>query len=391
MVNVVLRKRKNRRIENGHPWIYDNEIFKIEGDVKPGEIVNVLNQSRTLMGRGYMNPNSKIQIRLLTRVDEPIDREFFRRRIREAWEYRKQFCDPDSCRVIFGEADFLPGLVVDKFGDILVIQTLALGIDQFKAMIVELLDELIQPRGIYERNDVPVRELEGLRQQTGFLKGEFDTTVEMMENGIRMYVDVAEGQKTGYFLDQKENRASIRPVVQGARVLDCFTHTGSFTLHSLHYGAKEVTAVDISEHAIELVKKNVALNGWEGKVNYVVANAFDLLRDYEEQKEQFDVVILDPPAFCKSMNAVEGAKRGYKEINLRGMKIVKPGGFLITASCSHYMFPETFTDVIMDAAADAGKQLRLVDSGYQGKDHPILMSFRESLYLKFYLYQVFSM
>lgn len=389
MVNVVLRKRKNRRIENGHPWIYDNEIFKIEGSVMPGDIVNVLNHSRTFIGRGYINPNSKIQIRLLTRVDEPIDREFFRRRIAEAWEYRKRFCDPASCRVIFGEADFLPGLVVDKFGEVLVIQTLALGIDQYKEMIVEILDELIEPIGIYERNDVPVRELEGLKQQTGFLKGEFDTTVQMEENGIRMYVDVAEGQKTGYFLDQKENRASIEPIVQGARVLDCFTHTGSFTLHALHYGATEVTAVDISEHAIEFVKKNVALNGFEGKVNYVVANAFDLLRDYEEQKEQFDVVILDPPAFCKSMNAVEGAKRGYKEINLRGLKIVKPGGFLVTASCSHYMFPETFTEVIMDAASDAGKQIRLVDFGYQGKDHPVLMSFRESLYLKFYIYQVF--
>lgn len=355
----------------------------------PGDIVNVLNHSRTFIGRGYINPNSKIQIRLLTRVDEPIDREFFWRRIAEAWEYRKRFCDPASCRVIFGEADFLPGLVVDKFGEVLVIQTLALGIDQYKEMIVEILDELIEPIGIYERNDVPVRELEGLKQQTGFLKGEFDTTVQMEENGIRMYVDVAEGQKTGYFLDQKENRASIEPIVQGARVLDCFTHTGSFTLHALHYGATEVTAVDISEHAIEFVKKNVALNGFEGKVNYVVANAFDLLRDYEEQKEQFDVVILDPPAFCKSMNAVEGAKRGYKEINLRGLKIVKPGGFLVTASCSHYMFPETFTEVIMDAASDAGKQIRLVDFGYQGKDHPVLMSFRESLYLKFYIYQVF--
>lgn len=390
MVNVILRKRKNRRIENGHPWIYDNEIFKIEGTVKPGEIVNVLNHSRAFIGRGYINPNSKIQIRILTREEkEQIDREFFYRRIRDAWEYRKRFSDPGSCRVIFGEADFLPGLVVDKFGDYLVLQSLALGIDQYKELIVELLDEMIQPKGIYERNDVPVRELEGLQQQTGFLKGEFPTTVQMEENGIKMWVDVAEGQKTGYFLDQKENRAAIESVVKGARVLDCFCHTGSFTLHAVHYGAQEVTAVDISEHAVAFVKQNVALNGFADRVKYEVANAFDLLREYEASGEQFDVVILDPPAFCKSASAIEGAKRGYKEINLRGMKIVKPGGFLVTASCSHYMYPELFTEVILDAAADAGKQLRLVNSGYQAKDHPILMNFRESLYLKFYIYQVF--
>lgn len=389
MINVILRKRKNRRIENGHPWIYDNEIWKIEGEIAPGEIVNVLNQSRTYIGRGYFNPNSKITIRLLTREDERIDREFFRRRIEQAWEYRKRFCDPASCRVVFGEADFLPGLVVDKFSDYLVIQTLALGIDQFKDWIVDILDELIQPKGIYERNDVSVRELEGLDLRTGFLKGNFDTTIQMEENGIKMYVDVAEGQKTGYFLDQKENRAAIAPLVKDARVLDCFCHTGSFTLHALQYGAKEVTAVDISEHAIEFVKKNVALNNFGDRVNYVVANAFDLLREYDEKKEEFDVVILDPPAFCKSLNALEGAKRGYKEINLRGMKLVKPGGFLVTASCSHYMYPETFTEVLQDAAADAGKQLRLVEYRYQAKDHPILMSYRESLYLKYYIYQVF--
>ena len=389
MVNVILTKRKNRRIENGHPWIYDNEIFKIEGGVKPGDIVNVLNASRTYIGRGYINPNSKITIRLLTREDERIDREFFRRRIEQAWEYRKRFCDPASCRVVFGEADFLPGLVVDKFNDYLVIQTLALGIDQYKDIIVEILDELIQPKGIYERNDVAVREREGLDQRTGFLKGPFETNVQMEENGIKMLVDVAEGQKTGYFLDQKENRASIEPIVKDARVLDCFCHTGSFTLHSLAYGAKEVTAVDISDHAIDFVKKNVALNNFGDRVNYVVANAFDLLREYDERGEQFDVVILDPPAFCKSLSAVEGAKRGYKEINLRGMKIVKPGGFLVTASCSHYMYPEVYTEVLLDAAADAGKQLRLVEYRYQAKDHPILLNFRESLYLKFYIYQVF--
>ncbi|AZR73832.1 SAM-dependent methyltransferase [Anoxybacter fermentans] len=389
MTNVILRKRKNRRIENGHPWIYDNEILKIEGEVKPGDIVNVLNHARSFIGRGYINPNSKIRIRLLTREDEEIDRNFFRRRITRAWEYRKRFYDTSSCRVIFGEADFLPGLIVDKFGDYLVIQTLALGIDQYKEMIVELLDEIIQPKGIYERNDVPVRELEGLPQKKGFLKGEFDTVVEIEENGIRMLVDLAEGQKTGYFLDQKENRAAIEPLVRDALVLDCFCHTGAFTLHALHYGAREVTAVDISEQAIDFVKKNVALNGYEDRVKYEVANAFDLLREYADRGEKFDVVILDPPAFCKSRSAIEGAKRGYKEINLRGMKIVKPGGFLVTASCSHYMYPEIFTEVILDAAADAGKQLRLVEYRYQSKDHPILMSYRESLYLKFFIYQVF--
>lgn len=390
MTNVVLNKRKNRRIEEGHPWIYDNEIRQIQGEVSPGDIVNVYDNTHKFIGRGYINPNSKIQIRILTRdKDEAIDQDFFRRRIIEAWEYRKRFADPVSCRVIFGEADFLPGLIVDKFGDYLVVQTLALGIDQYKEMIVQLLAEIIQPVGIYERNDVPVRELEGLPQQTGFLLGEFPTTVKMEENGIQMFVDLAEGQKTGYFLDQKENRAAIKPLVKDAEVLDCFTHTGSFTLHAVHYGAKSVKAVDISEHAIEFVKRNVALNGFTDRVSYEVQNVFDLLRDFDETGKQFDVVILDPPAFCKSRSAIGGAKRGYKEINLRGIKIVRRGGFLVTASCSHYMYPEEFSQVINEAAVDAGRQLRLIEYRYQSKDHPILLNFGESLYLKFQIYQVF--
>ncbi|QIB27381.1 class I SAM-dependent rRNA methyltransferase [Caloranaerobacter azorensis] len=388
MAKVILKKHRDKRILKGHLWVFDNEIERIEGDYEPGDIVDVYNSINKFLGRGYINPKSKIRVRIMTRKQEEIDREFFKKRIENAWEYRKRLVDTSSCRVIFGEADFIPALIVDKFSDYLVVQTLALGIDKYKDMIVELLDEIIKPKGIFERNDVPVRELEGLEQRKGFLKGTFDTKIEIVENGIKMVVDIENGQKTGYFLDQRENRAAIKPLVKDARVLDTFTHTGGFALHAAHYGAKEVIAVDISEHAIDYVNQNAKLNGFEDKIQGVVGNVFDVLRDYHKNKEKFDVVILDPPAFCKSRSALEGAYRGYKEINLRAMKIIKPGGFLVTCSCSHYMTPELFMEMIQDAAKDAKKTLRQIEVRTQAKDHPILLGSDESLYLKCVIVQV---
>ncbi|SES83064.1 class I SAM-dependent rRNA methyltransferase [Anaerobranca gottschalkii] len=388
MTKVYLKSGEQKRIVNGHRWIYSNEIEKIEGGYEPGDIVDVYDFKSRFIGRGYINPKSKITVRLFTYKQEEINREFFKTKIEEAWQYRQRIMDTNCCRVIFGEADFLPGLIVDKFGDYLVIQTLALGIDIHKSTIVELLDEIIKPKGIYERNDVQVRELEGLDQRKGYLKGNFPTKVQIIENGIKMWVDIENGQKTGYFLDQKENRLAIAPFVKDSKVLDCFSHTGSFTLHACQFGAKQVTAVDISEHAIETIKENVALNGFEEKVDYRLGNAFDILRDLQREGEKFDVTILDPPAFAKSKKALKGAIRGYKDINLRGMKITKNGGFLVTASCSHYMTPELFMEVIKDAAADAKKILRQVEFRTQSKDHPIVLNADESLYLKFGIFQV---
>lgn len=388
MVKVTLKKGEEKRIQMGHPWIFDNEVKSIEGAYESGDIVDVHDFKGGFLGRGYINRMSKILVRILTRQQEEINREFFRKRITDAWNYRKLLVDTGSCRVIFGEADLLPALIVDKFGDYLSIQTLALGIEKHKATIVELLQEIIQPKGIYERNDVQIREKEGLEQQKGFLTEEFDTTVEINENGIRLMVDIANGQKTGYFLDQRENRAALAPLVKGGRVLDTFTHTGGFALHAAYYGAEEVTAVDISEHAIEYVNRNAELNGLQHKVKGVVANVFDYLKECQIKNEKFDVVILDPPAFCKTKSALEGAYRGYKEINLRGMKLVKPGGFLVTCSCSHYMTPGLFEQMLQDAARDAKKVVRLVEYRNQAKDHPMLLGSNESLYLKCYILQV---
>ncbi len=388
MVKVTLKKGEEKRIQMGHPWVFDNEVKSIEGAYESGDIVDVYDFKGGFLGRGYINRKSKILVRILTRRQEEINKEFFRKRITDAWNYRKLLVDTGSCRVIFGEADLLPALIVDKFGDYLSIQTLAFGIEKYKDIIVELLQEIIQPKGIYERNDVQIREKEGLEQQKGFLTEEFDTTVEINENGIRLMVDIANGQKTGYFLDQRENRAALAPLVKGGRVLDTFTHTGGFALHAAYYGAEEVTAVDISEHAIEYVNRNAELNGLQHKVKGVVANVFDYLKECQVKNEKFDVVVLDPPAFCKTKAALEGAYRGYKEINLRGMKLVKPGGFLVTCSCSHYMTPTLFEQMLQDAARDAKKVVRLVEYRNQAKDHPMLLGSNESLYLKCYILQV---
>lgn len=388
MAKVILKKGEEVRIQMGHPWIFGNEVRTIEGSFEPADIVDVYDFKNHFLGRGYINPRSKILVRLLTREHEEVNRELFRRKIIQAWEYRKKLVDTSSCRVIFGEADFLPALIVDKFGDYLSIQTLSLGIEKYKKIIVELLDEILEPKGIYERNDVKIREKEGLEQKKGFIKGPFNTTVEIFENEVKVLVDIENGQKTGYFLDQRENRAALKPFVKDARVLDTFTHTGGFAMHAAYYGAKEVTAVDISEHAIDFVKRNAEINGLQDRIKGVVGNVFDVLKEYQVSDEKFDVVILDPPAFCKTKSALEGAYRGYKDINLRGMKILKPGGFLVTCSCSHYMYPGLFMEMIQDAAMDARRIVRQVEFRTQAKDHPVLYGSDESMYLKCVIMQV---
>lgn len=388
MTKIILSPLKNRRIENGHPWIYDNEVSDSQGEIKQGEIVEVYTHKKKFIGKGYANPRSHILVRLLTtHPEEEINKTFFKKRIQKAYAYRQRLGYQDTFRLVFGEADFLPALVIDKFGDYFSLQTLALGIDQFKNDIVEILEEIFQPKGIYERNDVPVRELEGLSQTSGFLGKDFDTQVVIKENNFDILIDIANGQKTGYFLDQTANRAAIAPFVNQATVLDCFSHTGSFAIHAAGYGAKKVTAVDISEVAIHTAKENAKLNSL-ANIDFVVANAFDLLKEWTKEGRQFDVVILDPPAFTKTRGNIDNALRGYKEINLRGMKLVKKGGFLITCSCSHFIKPDIFKKVIYDAAIDAGKTIREVLYKPQGNDHPILWNVEETLYLKFYVLQI---
>lgn len=387
--SVYIRKGAQHRVESGHPWLYQTEVDKIEGDFSPGDIVDVYNHRRRFVGRGYINPRSQILVRFLTREQEPIDRAFFKRRIEAAWQYRQRFLDePEYCRLIFGEADFLPALIVDKFGDYLVVQTLALGIDRFKETIVDILDEILCPAGIYERNDVPVRELEGLDQRKGYLKGQFPTLIQVRENGLPFYADIENGQKTGFFYDQRENRRFLRHIAGGAEVLDCFCHTGSFAVHAAVYGAKRVQAIDISDLAIELARKNAALNGVADRCSFEVANAFDALRELSDERRQFDIVILDPPAFTKSRGTIESAARGYKEINLRGLKLVRPGGFLITCSCSYHMDRELFKAIVVDAARDTRRTIREVEYRTQAKDHPILPAAPETHYLKFLVLQV---
>ncbi len=388
MAKVILKKKEHIDIVRGFPWIYDNEIARVEGDFSPGDIVDIYDVSNTFLGRGYINPKSKITVRILTRKEEEIDKSFFFKRILQAWEYRKRLVDTRSCRVVFGEADMIPGLIVDKFEDVLVIQTLALGIDRFKDTIVEVLDEILQPRGIYERNDVPVREVEGLPQKKGFLKGVFDTKIEIEENGLRIIVDVENGQKTGYFLDQRENRNALKGIVEGAEVLDTFCYTGSFALHAVKFGARRVIAIDSSVQALELAKENAKLNGFDERIEFIEGNAFDILREFYKNGKTFDVIILDPPAFAKSQRHIEGAIRGYKEINLRAIKMIREGGFLVTCSCSQHITPEVFQQIIDSARIDANKMLRLVEFRTQAKDHPILLSYPESLYLKCGIYQV---
>lgn len=388
-MNVYLRRGREQRVLGGHPWVFRSDIEREDG-AADGLPVRVLTSAGRFLAMAVYNPRSQISLRILSRRDEPVDGAFIRGRVRRAVDYRRRFADLNSCRLIFAESDGLPAVIADKFGDVIVVQILCLGMERFKADIVDALAQELSPRGVYERNDVPVRELEGLSQQTGLLFGEVPDRVEMQENGVRFLVDVKEGQKTGFFLDQKENRAAIAPFVPGMRVLDCFTHTGSFALHAARYGAAEVTGVDISEHACACALENARLNGVEDRVRFECANAFDFLRAQQTAKAQYDVVILDPPAFTKTRSAVEGALRGYKEINLRGMKLTRDGGFFVTCSCSQHVTPDLFRGMLMDAQKDAHVQLRQIEWRTQGRDHPILLSSPETQYLKCGIFQVFK-
>ena len=388
---AVLKPGKEKRVYTLHPWIFRSDIDRVDGEYTPGDIVEIISSKGRFLAKGYYNPNSQIALRIMTYREEPVDRDLIFRRVHEAVEYRRSFADLKSCRLIFAESDRLPALIVDAFDDILVLQCLALGMERFKQDVVDALVEEMHPRGIWERNDVPVRRLEGLELSTGLLYGEVPDRVRMTENGVHFWVDVKEGQKTGFFLDQKENRAAIAPFVKGKKVLDCFTHTGSFALHAGRYGASEVTGVDISEYACSCAAENARLNSLENTVRFVTANAFDLLSEQSRQGERYDVIILDPPAFTKTRSAVESALRGYKEINLRAMKMIVPGGYLITCSCSQHVLPDMFREMVNDAAKDAKVLLRQVEFRTQGKDHPILPCAKETEYLKCGIYQVFPM
>ena len=391
---VTLKKGEGRLLKSGGMWIFDNEVASIMGSFVNGDIVLVHDFDGYPLGRGFINTNSRIVVRLLSRDENTvIDEEFFEKRVRDAWEYRKKVTDTSSCRVIFGEADFLPGFIVDKFSDVLVVQSLALGIDRYKEMLVELLKKVlaedgIRISGVYERSDVKVRKQEGMEPYKGFIGEEFPTLVEIVENGVKYQVDVKDGQKTGFFLDQKYNRLAIQKLCKNARVLDCFTHTGSFALNAGYAGAKEVTGVDASRLAVDQATANAALNGLSDSVKFICEDVFDLLPKLEEKGEKYDVVILDPPAFTKSRSSVKNAVKGYREINLRAMKLVKDGGFLATCSCSHFMDYQLFTQTIGQAARNVHKRLRQVEYRTQAPDHPILWSADESYYLKFYIFQV---
>ncbi len=394
---ITLKKGGGRTLKAGGAWIYDNEIDSVTGDVADGELVHVHDFDGYYMGIGFINRKSKITVRMMSRVKgTQIDDAFIKMRVKNAIDYRMAVIkeeDRSAFRVIFGEADWLPGIVIDKFADILVVQSLALGIDNFKLKIVEFAREILGEygyniRGVYERSDAKVRALEGMPRIKGFIGDEFETKVQIEENGVRYIVDVQDGQKTGFFLDQKYNRASIRPICKGARVLDCFTHTGSFALNAGMAGAREVTGVDASELAVNQAAENARLNGIDDIVKFECRDVFELLPELEKKGEKFDVVILDPPAFTKSRESVKKAVRGYREINLRAMKLVKDGGFLATCSCSHFMEPELFTKTIGEAAHDVHKRLRQVEYRTQCSDHPILWAADESLYLKFYIFQV---
>ena len=390
----TLKKGEGRTIKAGGMWIYDNEIDSILGSFENGDVVAIHDFDGYFLGYGFINTKSKITIRLLSRKkDAVIDEAFMEQRVRDAWEYRKQTIDTSSCRLIFGEADFLPGIVIDKFSDVLVVESLALGIDKWKPVIVEALKKVLAEdgitiRGVYERSDAKVRLQEGMERYKGFIGEPFDTKVEIVENGVHYMVDVEDGQKTGFFLDQKNNRAAIHRFCKDKKVLDCFTHTGSFALNAGIAGAASVLGVDASELAVEQARENAGLNGLEDLVQFTCADVFELLPELEKKGEQFDVVILDPPAFTKSRNSVKNAVKGYREINVRGLKLVKNGGFLVTCSCSHFMEPDLFAKTIREAANGAHKRLRQVEFRTQACDHPILWAADQSYYLKFYIFQV---
>lgn len=391
---VTLKKGEGRTLKAGGMWVYDNEIGSVTGSFENGDVVEVRDFDGYCMGCGFINMKSKITVRMLSRKKETvIDATFMEQRVRDAWNYRKETIDTSSCRVIFGEADFLPGIVVDKFSDVLVVESLALGIDKWKLTIVEALKKVmaedgIAIRGVYERSDAKVRLQEGMERSKGFIGEPFDTKVEIIENGVKYIVDVEDGQKTGFFLDQKNNRAAIHRFCKGKKVLDCFTHTGSFALNAGIAGASSVLGVDASQLAVDQATENAKLNGLEDKVKFQCADVFELLPELESKGEKYDVVILDPPAFTKSRNSVKNAVKGYREINVRGLKLVKDGGYLVTCSCSHFMEPDLFAKTIREAANGAHRRLRQVEFRTQACDHPILWAADQSYYLKFYIFQV---
>jgi 23S rRNA (cytosine1962-C5)-methyltransferase len=450
---ILLNKNRKKRLEQAHPWVFNNEIDAVEGEPAAGSLVEILDHRRRFLGVGYYNPASQITVRLVSFTPlEAMDTVFFVERFTACLQHRKRFVKETAYRFVYGEADFLPGLIVDRFNDIVVVQLLTLGMDQCRTQIVEALVQVLNPVHIYERSDVSIRAMEGLDEVQGPLYGERTRHVVIEENGLKVSVDIEQGQKTGYFFDQRENRASIEPLMlgwgersgisiapitdeagnvrhvpvnnkgkevtfpywDGATVLECFSHTGSFTLHACKYGAKKVSCLDISEHAIESAKTNVELNGFDDRVEFIVADAFEYLRSQvkglQERKARaagiskadtslpmtanggrtWDVVILDPPAFAKTKGAVKGAMRGYKDINLHGMKLVNEGGYLVTASCSYHMQPELFLQAIKEAAEDAGKVLRLIEWKAAGKDHPQILGVPEGHYLKFAIFEVRS-
>ncbi len=395
--SVKLKKGEGRTIKKGGLWIFDNEIAEENIKTENGDLVDVFDFDGYFLGNGFVNINSHIRVRMLTRrqrigQDITLD-ELISYRVKSAWEYRKAVTDTSSCRLIFGEADFLPGIVIDKFEDVLVVESLALGIDRLKGKIIEAVKKILQNddiiiRGVYERSDAKVRLQEGLARSKGFIGEEFDTKVLITENGVKYYVDICEGQKTGFFLDQKYNRLAVSKICKDKEVLDCFTHTGSFALNAVNGGAAHVTAVDISDLGIAQARENAVLNGFESKMDFVVSDVFDYLPKMSETGKKFDVVILDPPAFTKSRESVKNASKGYKEINLRAMKLIRDGGFLATCSCSHFMTEELFFEAVKAAAKDAHKRIRQVEYRTQGPDHPVLWNSDSSFYLKFFILQV---
>jgi 23S rRNA (cytosine1962-C5)-methyltransferase len=388
MTKVYLKRKISQRIALGHPWIFNNEVEKIVGPVTAGDIVEVYYADEQFAGRGYINPASQIIVRLLTRKKEEINADFFLLKIKEAWTYRQKMGYTENCRLIFGEADGLPALIIDKFNDYFVIQTLALGMDMWKPAIVDALNSVFHPKGIYERNDVPVRELEGLTQIKDYLSAPFPTEITINENGLQFYVNIETGQKTGYFLDQQDNRRAIQHIVKDADVLGAFTYTGTFEIHAAHYGAKSVLGIDISENAVAQANKNAALNKLDHIVKFEAMNAFDVLKAWGKEGKKYDVVMLDPPAFTKSRSNIQKAITGYKEINLRGMKLIKNGGFLVTSSCTNLVSPELFLETINMAAKDARKRIRQVTFQTQSSDHPIIWGMENTHYLKFLIVEV---
>jgi 23S rRNA (cytosine1962-C5)-methyltransferase len=389
MTTVYLKKKISTRIANGHPWVFASEVERIEGPANGGEIADILTHEKKFAGRAYINPKSQILARILTRNQKEIINEvFFYKKISQAWEYRKKIGYTENCRLIFGEADFIPALIIDKFNDYFVIQTLSLGIEVWKEAIVDALKKIFQPKGIYERNDVPVRELEGLQQQKGFLSEPFDTNIIITENDLQFHVDLMNGQKTGYFLDQHDNRKAIEHIVKQADVLGAFCYTGTFEIHAAKYGAKSVLGLDISENAVALATKNAALNKLENICRFQAINAFDALKKWSKEERTYDVVMLDPPAFTKSRENIHKAVTGYKEINLRGMKLLKKGGFLVTSSCTNLVQPDLFLQTIDAAAKDAKRKLRQVTFRAQASDHPIIHGLENTNYLKFLIVEV---